>query len=58
MDFDPTNDVAPTDGHVTVGWGRDFGDVTPVKGVALGGGGQTVEVEVRVTPVDQGALTV
>lgn len=50
MDFDPTNDVVPTDGHVTVGWGRDFGDVTPVKGVALGGGGQTVEVEVRVTP--------
>jgi transglutaminase-like putative cysteine protease len=51
VDFDPTNDVMPTDGHVTVGWGRDFGDVTPVKGVALGGGGQTVEVEVRVTPL-------
>lgn len=51
VDFDPTNNVMPTDGHVTVGWGRDFGDVTPVKGVALGGGGQTVGVEVRVTPV-------
>ena len=51
LDFDPTNDVMPTDGHVTVGWGRDYGDVTPVKGVALGGGGQTVAVEVRVTPV-------
>jgi transglutaminase-like putative cysteine protease len=51
VDFDPTNDVMPADGHVTVGWGRDFGDVTPVKGVALGGGGQTVEVEVRVTPL-------
>jgi len=51
VDFDPTNDVMPTDGHVTVGWGRDFGDVTPVKGVALGGGGQTVEVEVRVKPL-------
>jgi transglutaminase-like putative cysteine protease len=35
------------------GWGRDFGDVTPVKGVALGGGGQTVEVEVRVTPLEK-----
>ena len=51
VDFDPTNDVMPSEGHVTVGWGRDFGDVTPVKGVALGGGGQTVDVEVRVTPV-------
>jgi transglutaminase-like putative cysteine protease len=52
VDFDPTNDVMPTDGHVTVGWGRDFGDVTPVKGVALGGGGQRVDVAVHVTPLD------
>jgi transglutaminase-like putative cysteine protease len=50
VDFDPTNDVMPGEGHVTVSWGRDFGDVTPVKGVALGGGGQTVEVEVHVVP--------
>ena len=53
VDFDPTNDVMPTDGHVTVGWGRDFGDVTPVKGVALGGGGQRVDVEVRVVPLEK-----
>jgi transglutaminase-like putative cysteine protease len=53
VDFDPTNDVMPSDGHVTVGWGRDFGDVTPVKGVALGGGGQTVEVEVHVVPLEK-----
>jgi transglutaminase-like putative cysteine protease len=51
VDFDPTNDVMPTDGHVTVGWGRDYGDVTPLKGVALGGGGQAVEVEVHVAPL-------
>jgi len=51
VDFDPTNDVMPTDGHVTVGWGRDYGDVTPLKGVALGGGGQTVDVEVHVAPL-------
>ena len=35
---------------LTVAWGRDYGDVTPVKGISLGGGGQTVEVEVRVVP--------
>jgi transglutaminase-like putative cysteine protease len=50
VDFDPTNNVLPHDDHVTVGWGRDYGDVTPVKGVALGGGGQTISVEVRATP--------
>ena len=50
LDFDPTNDVMPSDGHVTVAWGRDYGDVTPVKGVTLGGGNQTVDVKVRVEP--------
>jgi transglutaminase-like putative cysteine protease len=49
--FDPTNDVVPADSHVTLAWGRDYGDVTPVKGVTLGGGGQTIEVEVYVNPV-------
>jgi transglutaminase-like putative cysteine protease len=52
LDFDPTNDVRPSEGHVTIGWGRDYGDVTPVKGVALGGGTQIVEVEVRVEPLE------
>jgi transglutaminase-like putative cysteine protease len=51
--FDPTNDMIPRDGHVTVAWGRDYGDVTPVKGIALGGGEQTVQVEVRVTPFEE-----
>jgi transglutaminase-like putative cysteine protease len=48
LDLDPTNNVLPSDGHVTVAWGRDYGDVTPVKGISLGGGGQTVDVEVHV----------
>ncbi len=52
LDLDPTNDCLAGQGHVTLALGRDYGDVTPVKGIALGGGGQTVEVEVRVTPVD------
>ena len=51
FDFDPTNDVRPGTGHITVAWGRDYGDVAPVKGIALGGGSQVVEVEVRVEPV-------
>ena len=51
LDLDPTNNAIPSDGHVTVAWGRDFGDVTPIKGVSLGGGKQTVEVAVSVRPV-------
>lgn len=50
VDFDPTNDVLPDTGHVTVAWGRDYGDVAPVKGIALGGGKQVVDVAVRVDP--------
>ena len=55
VDVDPTNDVRPGTGHVTLGWGRDYADVTPVKGIALGGGHQLVEVEVRVEPIDDKA---
>lgn len=51
IDLDPTNNVLPGEGHVTVAWGRDYGDVTPVKGVALGGGEHEIEVEVRVKPM-------
>lgn len=50
LDFDPTNDVMPAGRHVTIAWGRDYSDVPPVKGVALGGGEQTIEVAVEVLP--------
>jgi transglutaminase-like putative cysteine protease len=49
VEFDPTNDLLPSDEHVTVAWGRDFTDVTPVKGVILGGGKHEVLVSVDVS---------
>lgn len=52
LDFDPTNDVMPSDGHATMAWGRDYADVTPVKGITLGGCGQTVQVEVSLEPIE------
>ena len=52
VDVDPTNDVLVSDEHVTLAWGRDFGDVTPMRGVILGGGEQTLEVRVTVTPLE------
>jgi transglutaminase-like putative cysteine protease len=57
IDFDPTNNVIPELEHITVGWGRDFSDVTPLRGVINGGGTQTLEVKVTVKPVRNGQLT-
>jgi transglutaminase-like putative cysteine protease len=51
LDVDPTNDVAPTDGHVTLAWGREYGDVSPLRGLILGGGGHTLKVEVDMEPL-------
>ena len=36
VDFDPTNGHLPVNRHVTVAWGRDYADVTPVRGVMIG----------------------
>jgi transglutaminase-like putative cysteine protease len=51
VDFDPTNGVIPSDEHVTLAWGRDFSDASPLKGVILGGGEHTVSVAVDVARV-------
>jgi transglutaminase-like putative cysteine protease len=48
VDLDPTNDGVPSDEHLTLAWGRDYGDVSPIKGVILGGGEHTVDVAVDV----------
>jgi transglutaminase-like putative cysteine protease len=51
VDFDPTNNCVPRDGHITVAWGRDYGDVSPVYGVLLGGSEHTLHVGVDVLPI-------
>jgi transglutaminase-like putative cysteine protease len=48
VDLDPTNNLIPGDTHITIAWGRDYGDVTPVKGVVMGGGTHTLSVMVDV----------
>lgn len=50
VDFDPTNDVMPGFEHITVAYGRDFADVSPVSGMIVGGGDHRVDVAVRVDP--------
>jgi transglutaminase-like putative cysteine protease len=51
VDFDPTNRCLVQCEHITLGWGRDFSDVTPMRGIVLGGGQQVLEVQVTVTPL-------
>ena len=53
IDFDPTNDRLVDDEHITLGWGRDFSDVTPTRGVILGGGEQELAVHVTVAGTDE-----
>jgi transglutaminase-like putative cysteine protease len=52
VDLDPTNDMIPKDEHITLAWGRDYGDVSPVQGVMFGGGDHTVSVAVDVTRLE------
>jgi transglutaminase-like putative cysteine protease len=51
VDFDPTNHCLVQHEHITLGWGRDFSDVTPMRGIVLGGGQQELDVQVTVTPL-------
>jgi transglutaminase-like putative cysteine protease len=52
LDLDPTNNMVPSDGHVTLGWGRDYGDISPLRGLILGGGSHTLTVAVDMVPLD------
>jgi transglutaminase-like putative cysteine protease len=51
VDFDPVNNTMAGEGHVTVAYGRDYADVTPIRGVLVGGGRHAVRVSVDVAPV-------
>lgn len=55
VDLDPTNNQVPGERHVLLAWGRDYDDVSPLKGVILGGGQHTVTVSVDVVPIESGS---
>ena len=50
VDFDPTNNVQPASEHITIAYGRDFGDVSPISGILTGGGEHVIKVSVDVAP--------
>ncbi|MCE1181163.1 MAG: transglutaminase family protein [Rhodocyclales bacterium] len=56
VDFDPTNNLLPDTEHITVAFGRDFVDISPLRGIILGGGGAEPEVAVTVVPLDEEEL--
>ncbi|KAA2212818.1 transglutaminase family protein [Pseudoroseomonas oryzae] len=50
VDLDPTNDVIVSTEHVALGWGRDFSDISPLRGIILGGGRHSLHVGVDLRP--------
>lgn len=55
FEFDPTNDTTPVGQHIVAAWGRDYSDVSPLRGVVLGGGAsQTLVVSVDVARIEEG----
>ncbi len=55
MDVDPTNNLFPSMQHITLGWGRDYSDVSPVRGVILGAGKHDLNVAVDVVSLNSEA---
>jgi transglutaminase-like putative cysteine protease len=51
IEYDPTNNVRVRQEHIALAWGRDFSDVSPLRGVLLGGGSHTLAVRVAMRPL-------
>ncbi len=54
FEFDPTNNIQPAEQHVVIGYGRDYSDVAPLRGVIQGGGEHKIKVAVDVEQVPAG----
>lgn len=52
IDVDPTNNLTISTDHITVAWGRDYGDVCPINGMYVGGGLHEMTVAVEVVPIN------
>lgn len=55
VDLDPTNALLVAADHIVLAHGRDFDDVSPVRGVLFGGGSHDLTVSVDVVPFDEDA---
>ncbi|CAA6811768.1 MAG: Protein containing transglutaminase-like domain, putative cysteine protease [uncultured Sulfurovum sp.] len=48
IEFDPTNNLIPREQHILLGWGRDYNDISPLKGVVFSSGNSELSVMVDV----------
>lgn len=55
IDLDPTNALVVHDEHVVLAWGRDYSDISPIRGVILGGGDHSLAVSVDLEPIENDA---
>ena len=53
MDVDPTNNLLVTNRHITIAWGRDYSDVSPIRGIIVGSGEHSLDVAVDVVPMPE-----
>jgi transglutaminase-like putative cysteine protease len=53
IDVDPTNNLLVSNRHITVAWGRDFSDVSPIRGIIIGSGDHSMDVAVDVVPLPE-----
>lgn len=58
VDFDPTNAVRTGTDHIPICHGRDYDDISPMRGIVMGGGSTTLQVSVDVAPVQADAPAV
>lgn len=52
LDLDPTNNMIPAEQHVVLGYGRDYDDISPLKGVVRSSGESRLSVRVDVRRVE------
>lgn len=57
VDFDPTNNQIPNEQYITIGWGRDYFDIIPLKGVIMSGGAHKLKVAVDVRRISDQPTT-
>jgi transglutaminase-like putative cysteine protease len=53
IDLDRTNNLVPSTSHIALASGRDYSDVSPIRGVIQGGGQHELTVSLDVTPVEE-----
>ncbi|RDB03865.1 transglutaminase family protein [Runella aurantiaca] len=53
-EFDPTNDMIPQERHIITAYGRDYGDIAPLKGIIFSSGKHTLSVAVNLVPLELG----